>query len=96
MFPKFYNQDSNYLTTLFIITVFQDILVLKIEIYYHGNQLTAVLMACNITEEIVLVDNPLHLDYINVLHLNKLHQVCNYLLPHPHFTVEAADTWYFI
>ena len=67
MFLKFYNQDSNYITTLFIISIFKDILVLQNEDCYHGNQHAAVLMSCKNTEETVLAYDPIHLDYIDVL-----------------------------
>ena len=67
MFLKFYNQDSNYIIILFIMSIFKDILVLQNEICYHGNQHAAVLMPCKNTEETVLAFDPFHLDYIVAL-----------------------------
>ena len=64
MFLKFYNQDSNYIATSFIMSIFKDILVLQNEVCYHGNQGAAVLMSCKNTEEIVLAYNPIRLDDI--------------------------------
>ena len=67
MFLKFYNQDSNYKTALFIMSIFKDILVLQNGVCYNGNQRAAVLMSFKITEETGLEYDPIHLDYIVAL-----------------------------
>ena len=67
MFLKFYNQDSNYTTTLFIMSILKNNLGLQNEVCYHGNQHAAVLVSCKNTEEAVLAYDPIHLDYINAL-----------------------------
>ena len=67
VFPKFYHQDLNNITALFIMTVFHGFLFWKKEDCYHGNQVTAVLMPCYNTEETVLVYDPLNLDYVFAL-----------------------------
>ena len=67
MFLKFYNQDSNYISTVFIMSIFKDILVLQNEVCYHGNQRAAVLMSCKNTEETVLAYDQIYLDYIFAL-----------------------------
>ena len=67
MILKFYNQDSNYISTLFIMRIFKDILVLENEVCYHGNQHAAVLMSCKNSEETVLAYGSIHLDYIVAL-----------------------------
>ena len=67
MFLKFYNQDSNYITTLFIMSILKNNLGLQNEVCYHGNQRAAVLVSCKNTEETVLAYDPIHLDYINAL-----------------------------
>ena len=64
MFPKFYYQDSIYIITLFIMSIFKNILVLQNEICFHGNQRAVVLMSCKNTEETVLANDPIHLDFI--------------------------------
>ena len=77
-----------------LLPVFTDILLWKNVVGYHGYALTAVWMLPNTTVEIMVAYNPLNLDSIftvtkittNVLQLRKS------LLPHPHFTVETADT----
>ena len=63
MFLKFYNKDSNYITTLFIMSILKTFFVLKTEVCYHGNQHAAVFMSCKNTEESVLAYDPIHLDY---------------------------------
>ena len=64
VFLKFYNQDSNYITSLFMMSIFKDILV---KVCDHGNQHAAVLMSCKNTDETVLAYDPIHLDYIVAL-----------------------------
>ena len=62
--PQVYNQDSNNITTLFIMSIFKTFFVLQTEVGYHSNQRVAVLMSCKNTEETVLAYDPNHLDYI--------------------------------
>ena len=48
-------------------SIFKDILDLRNEVCYHGNQRAAVLMSCKNTEETIRAYDPIHLDYIVAL-----------------------------
>ena len=65
MFLKFYYQELyNHLVHN---EHFKDILVLKNEVCYHGNQRVAVLVSCTNTEESVLAYDQIHLDDVVAL-----------------------------